>query len=240
MEYEDLLRLVDRTITIPYWDWSVATSRPYTSPVFLGTGAPGFGGSADPDTGCVSTGPFSAGGFEVTRPNGSVGCLTRMYGDFESFGRDLLEESLSRGVFAEVHNFVQLFLTANIRCFVGGEMCSPNAASDPLFLLHLARVDLFVQNWQERDKNNTIVRKSGKRDRLGHTLAPSLTVGDFSSNDALPYDVCVRYAPSSAGRSSDMGGGGRTRCVAESRFKDGGVALSEQAKAYLDRKCDKT
>lgn len=238
-EYEDLLRSVYRDITIPYWDWTVFTSNPYVSPVF--NTETGFGNSADPKTRCVTSGPFREGEFEVTYINGSSGCLTREYNDYTYFERDLIEGPLSLGVdmFREFHNFVQLFLTLNIRCFVGGEMCTTNAASDPLLLLHLARIDLFVQKWQDRDKTNEVVQRSNKADHLVLTLDPALTVADFCSNDQLPYGACVRYAPlEPVGASPDRSGTATVQCVSEEKLHDAaGMSLSEEGRQYLASTC---
>ena len=245
LEYEDLLRLVHTDITIPYWDWTTFTSTPYSAPVFNPTS--GFGDSADPVTGCVASGPFREGEFEVTYLNRSSGCLTRDYNDYTFFKREYLQGTLSLGtdLFNEFHNFVQLFLSLNIRCFVGGQMCTTNAASDPLLLLHLARIDLFVQKWQERAKNNDVVQQSNKADRLVLTLDPDITVADFCSNSDLPYDVCVRYAPlDPVGAASQEGSGGSgssdmnsAECVPEDRLVEGAGSLSDQARQYLASMC---
>lgn len=222
----------------------MSTSDPYMSPVFASTG---FGNSVDPKTGCVSTGPFREGKFEVTSLNGSSGCLTREYNNYTFFGRGLLESSLSLGanMFKDFHNFVQLFLTLNIRCFIGGEMCSANAASDPLYPLHLARVDLFIQKWQKRDKNNTVEQRSNRADPLVLTLDKSLLTSDFCSNDELTYGTCVTYAPlgpmgDSQGQSAGTQGQG-SQCVPVNRLNNGtGVLISGEARLYLSRTCSGT
>lgn len=240
LEYEDLLRLVHRDITIPYWDWSVSTSKPYSLPVF--DPIAGFGNTSKPETGCVSSGPFREGKFEVTYRNGSTSCLVRKYENFKFFDRAILERSLSLGTdnFREFHNFMQLFLTLNIRCFIGGQMCSSAAANDPLYLLHLTRVDLFVQKWQERDPNNLPVQQSNRGDSLVETFDESLRVFDFCANDKLPYETCVSYEPLDPvrERQKDLSGGDVLLCAPMGRLTDEG--LSDQARRYLSRVCDNT
>lgn len=240
LEYEDLLRLVQKNITIPYWDWSTSPSSPYAAPVFHPT--TGFGDASDPATGCVSAGPFRDGEFEVISPNGSLGCLMRKYGNYTFINRELLDKSLALSA-DMFHNFVQLFLTLNIRCFVGGAMCSTNTASDPLFPLHLARVDLFVQRWQERGEANSVVQRSNKADNLQHTLTESLSVSDFCSNDELPFGTCVKYAPLGPVGVVDEGEGPTVstfQCAPVDTLWRATGWLSEQASLYLTRTCDNT
>lgn len=239
LEYEDLLRLVDRDITIPYWDWSVLTTDPYSSPVF--DSETGFGDQSDPDTNCVTTGPFrEEGGFRVTTPNGSMSCLRREYGDFNFFNRDILFMSLQLGadMFDEFHRILQLFISLNIRCFVGGEICSTNAASDPLFLLHLARLDLHVQQWQDKDRSNSVVQLSSKGDVLVNSLDSSLLVSNFCFNEELPFETCVRYSPlDPVVARGELREGGEIRCAPENRLNEAAASLSEDDRLYLTRTC---
>ena len=66
-------------------------------------------------------------------------------------------------------------LARPVWCFVGGEMCTMNAASDPLYILHLARLDMLIQQWQERDKANVIIKWSDKTVPLVKSLSPLST-----------------------------------------------------------------
>ena len=121
-------------------------------------------------------------------------------------------------------------------------MCSLNPASDPLFLLHLARVDSFVQRWQELDGANSVVQGSNTADSLEHTLAESpLVVSDFSSNEDLPFGTCVKYAlldPVGVVEGSiDMQ---VLHCASMDKLRGAVGGLSEQASQYLMRTCDNT
>lgn len=239
LEYESLLRLIHKNLTVPYWDWSASPSSPYTALVFHPS--TGFGNTSDPETGCVTTGPFHEGNFNITSPNMSAECLTREHKNHTFVRREILNKSLSLP-FRDFHNFVQLFLTLNSRCIVGGEMCSTNAASDPLFLLHLARVDLFVRTWQEQDGANSVVQESSKADKLEHTLADgSLLVSDFSSNDELPFGACVKYAPlDPVGVVKEREGSANNEvlhCAPMDELRRAAGSLSEQATQYITRTC---
>ena len=195
IEYENLLRLVDNNITIPYWDWTVSPNSLFTQSVFDNT--LGFGNSVNQTTLCVSSGPFQEGQFEVT-PSAGGGCLMRAY--VESIlppTRELIENSflsLSASMFDDFHNAIFRFVNLMVRCIVGGDMCSVDAANDPLYLLQLARVDQIVDRWQSMDEDRASVRYAGDETPLDLTFDDSLLVLNFSSNKNLPYGMCIRYS----------------------------------------------
>ena len=195
LEYEDLLHLVNRNITIPYWDWSLLPTDPYSSPVF--DPVTGFGNSANNTTMCVTSGPFRENVFQVT-PSAGKECLRRAYGNFTYPSRSIIQNELldiPALMFDEFHRSLQLFLNLNVRCFVGGHMCEPNASNDPLYLLHLATIDLFFYLWQSLDAERATVRYAGDNTPLVLSFDNSSIVSNFFDNRNLPYNVSVRYAP---------------------------------------------
>ncbi len=170
-------------------------SRPYESSVF--DPESGFGNSADNVTMCVKSGPFQEGQFVVT-PSAEGTCLKREYAVFQYPSRSHIEEeflSLRADHFDQFHNSIQLFVSLNTRCYVGGHMCTPEAANDPLYLLQMSRIDLILERWQRMDNYRATVRYHDEKDPLVLTFDDSLAVSDFSNNSALPYSVCVKYAP---------------------------------------------
>ena len=191
LEYENLLRLVNNQITIPYWDWSLLSTTPYQSAVF--DPQTGFGNSSNVTSMCVNSGPFREGQYEVV----GGGCLKREYGDFQFPNRDLIDQflTLDASKFDEFHTSLQLLINLNVRCFVGGQICTPQAANDPLYLLQLTRLDQVFDEWQRQSSDNKNVRYTNENDPLVLTFDNSLLVSDFSCNDDLPYGVCVRYGP---------------------------------------------
>ena len=192
--YEDLLRVIDRSVTIPYWDWTVYPAEPYRSPVF--DTMLGFGDSADNVTGCVSSGPFREGEFNVT-PSAGGGCIRRRYRDFPFYNRQLFNAILSipADSFDEFHQTMQLFVHLNARCYLRGTMCSNHAANDPLYLLLLARLDVVLDSWQALDEERATVRFANDTTPLARTLGEaSLRVSDYSSNSNLPYGAAVCYS----------------------------------------------
>ncbi len=254
LEYEDLLRMVHHDITIPYWDWSFPSSTPYSTPLFnLNTG---FGNSSNLTTSCVTSGPFQESKFSVARPNtSSPKCLMRKYESF-IFPAGLPETLVSANVtsYTFFHAFVQIFLGLNIRCFVGGDMCSTRAPIDPLFMLHLAGMDRFVQLWQDNnpDDAHLLFASTNKGEGfLAHTFDSNLQLKDFGSNEELAYGTCVKYSPAIsqgllAVSSQDTGGTNRRASLSSlclqsgSLMSESGVRLSEMDEDFISSICNVT
>ena len=251
LEYEDLLRLIDTRITIPYWDWSLLPNDPYSSPVFDPQN--GFGDSSDNVTTCVNSGPFRVGEFEVTASAGG-GCLRRLYSNLMFPSRQIVNNilSLQASRFNEFHNSLQLFIQLNIRCFVGGQMCSMDAANDPLYPLHLTRVDIVLDEWQNSSPDRAAARYANENTQLVLSFDNSLVISSFSNNRDLPYGTCIQYAElqaqvqlsqSSIGSStrsiqqSDRPSSQRRMdCISEAQMKQ--LQMSEWEKNFMRRRCD--
>jgi hypothetical protein len=194
--YEDLLRVIDRSVTIPYWDWTLTPDRPYESQVF--DPVSGFGNSTDNVTHCVNSGPFREGLFR-TSPQAGDGCVKRTYRNFPFFNRQLLDSTLLAPAtsFTQLHSALQLFFHFQIRCFVGGTMCTNFASEDPVYLLLLAQLDRLLDAWQRQDEDRAGARYNDDPSPLVPTLnnmSEELKVSDYSSNKELPYGVSVCYS----------------------------------------------
>ena len=109
------------------------------------------------------------------------------------------------------------------------------------FSLHLSRLDLLVQEWQDRGDSNTVAQQCNTDDALVQTLDPSLSVSDFCLNEDLAYETCVRYAPLNPVGAVDEGPGkGDIQCAPENSLRRAAGFLSEEASLYLTRTCDNT
>ena len=190
IQYENLLREIDCKITLPYWDWTALPLNPYLSPVF--DPLTGFGDTSRSNDSCVSSGPFNFNDFSIT-PSAGGGCLKRDYRVQMFPTRAIVEQdllTLSATSFNEFHQFLQVLIHTNVRCYIGGQMCSPDAANDPLYLLHLAQIDFLFDRWQRIDPSRLNVRFASDNSTLSLT---NLMVSQFANNNALADDVCILY-----------------------------------------------
>ena len=193
IEYENLLQEVDCRITIPYYDWTVFTSSPYSSPVW--NDDTGFGKSSRPSDYCVDSGPFQVDEFFLT-PSAGGGCLKREYKDMTFPSRALVERdilTLHPSEFSEFHRILQVFVHNNVRCFIGGTLCTMDAANDPIFLLHLAMIDYIFNRWQSFSSDHLSARYAD--DDTALVLAGGqITVAQLHDNSNLPGGLAVCYA----------------------------------------------
>ena len=190
LEYEDLLQEVDCAVTIPFWDWTALPLSPYLTPVW--NPASGFGDSAREKDGCVENGPFRFDLFEIV----GGGCLQRDYRMQMFPTRQIIEQdllTLPAEEYALFHQFLQIFLHMNVRCFVGGQMCSDTPANDPVYLLHLAQIDSILSRWQDIDPAQAQILASDNSELV--LTGGSFVVSDFADNDNLPGGERVCYEP---------------------------------------------
>lgn len=190
LQYEDLLQEVDCRVTIPYWDWTALPMSPYMAAVWNPDS--GFGDSARSKDGCVENGPFRDGQFEVV----GGGCLQRVYRMQMFPTRAIVEQdllTLPAIEFSQFHRFLQIFIHTNVRCFVGGQMCSNDAANDPAYILHLAQIDTIFSRWQSIDSDRAAVYTDDTRELV--LSGGDLQVSDFADIENLPGDNRVCYEP---------------------------------------------
>lgn len=233
---------MDCRITIPYWDWTVNPRSPYTNPLFDNT--LGLGNSVGLHN-CINSGPLYAHKYHLT-PSAGSGCLKRNYhtGFYPSryiIERDILSKSAQH--FSYFHQMLQLFISVNVQCFLGGTSCSVNAANEPAFINHLAFIDSIFSRWQAQGEGRTTVRYANDHKLL--VLSGGLTVSQFSNNHKLPGGVSICYSSSGYTHSSRpylLTDNGITTAEFSCRMEDisGLVTLDEASKALLHKECSKT
>lgn len=248
IQYEDLLREIDCRITIPYWDWTALPMNPYMSPVF--SHVTGFGDASRHVDNCVSNGPFNYTHFLVT-PSAGEGCLERQYLLQMYPTRAIIEQdilTLPAEEFDEFHRFLQLFIFSNIRCYIGGHMCSADGANDPLLLLHMSQTDAIFSRWQNIDVLRLNARYASDNRPLVLTTSPAI-VSDYFNNRDLPDDVKICYGepefkshvPSSMAFLSDAlleitnNHDLRMGCVGEE-----GREMGANEQEFMERMCENT
>ncbi|XP_003387839.1 PREDICTED: sushi, von Willebrand factor type A, EGF and pentraxin domain-containing protein 1-like isoform X2 [Amphimedon queenslandica] len=250
LEYEDLLREVDCRITMPYYDWTILNTSPYIHPVYDDT--VGFGKSSRSSDNCVSSGPFNFNEYSLIDSAGG-GCLKREYSNMKFPSRALIERDVLTRPASEFSAFqrsLQLFIHTNVRCFIGGTMCTTDAANDPLFPLHLTMLDYLFSRWQSFDDLRLKVRYSTDNSPLA--LASDFTVAQFHDNSNLPNDLAVCYAEprvknhippglyfltqsfsDDADKKEDID----IACIAHEEFVNSGQSMTADDEAFVNRQC---
>ena len=243
LQYEDLLQEVDCRVTIPYWDWTAVPMTPYMTPVWNPDS--GFGDLARAKDGCVENGPFRFDRFEIV----GGGCLQREYRMQMFPSRAIVEQdllTLPAEDFTQFHQFLQLFIHINVRCFVGGQMCSDEPANDPAYILHLAQIDSIFSRWQAIDSQRASIYLNDNREL---ELSGGNLVSDYRDISNLPGDNSVCYEPAEfkthvpqsmqfmlhtleeMTNNSEL----RMTCVADKEM--GNVHMSQAAIDFMHREC---
>ncbi len=192
-QYEDLLRLIDPSVSLPFWDWTLLPSDPYINPVF--SPETGFGNSSDSDN-CVQDGPFRRDEFFLT-PVSIGDCLERLYQQGFLLSRDQLNNLILVKNSDEFSVFFKLLTVpyVSIRCAVGGTMCALNIAvppEDPLHILVLSFLDSIWDRWQQKSPEHLLAGYGSDGTPLVLTN-DTVTAMDYHDNSNLPYGLSVRY-----------------------------------------------
>ena len=144
LSLENLLRQVDCTITVPYWDWSAESQTWQNSLVW--SQQCGFGGNGNP----VTMGVFGSGNWQLT-PSAGSGPLRRSFGgDVPDCAAVAMIQRLGVAEFSNWHNLMSLNLHSSVHCIIGGTMCTQDSANAPEFFLHHGFIDQVWAAWQNK------------------------------------------------------------------------------------------
>ena len=140
LSLENLLRQIDCTITVPYWDWSAESQTWQNSLVW----APqcGFGGNGNP----VTTGVFRSGNWQVT-PSAGAGPLCRNFrGNVPDCASVSMIQRMSVSEFSDWHSVVYNSLHSSVHCIIDGTMCTQDSANTPEFFLKVVNLVTTTMN----------------------------------------------------------------------------------------------
>lgn len=192
---ENLLRRVNCQVTVPYWNWSLEPTTWQQSPVW--DPVLGFGGNGAPS--CVQDGHFVFPGWTVT-PSAGGDCLRRDFnGNVPGSAYVGMIQSQAVSSFVTWHQLLSSNLHDNVHCKIGGvsgDMCSVDAANDPIFFLHHAFIDKLWADWQNKGsayKNLAIYSGNTADMPGGHTS--SHTPSHYYDLDNQPDCIKVCYQP---------------------------------------------
>ncbi|RKP23830.1 hypothetical protein SYNPS1DRAFT_18034, partial [Syncephalis pseudoplumigaleata] len=149
--FENELRKHDKSIAIPYWDWSVDSQHPHLSPVLSPLY---YGGNGRGRHHCVPDTPFAK-----YRPRYVVGndypCISREYNDGNKLSPFSSTEDLAR-ITASSESMVWFYPRlearphAAVHLNLGNQFSGPSATNDPIFFAHHAFIDHLWALWQRR------------------------------------------------------------------------------------------
>ncbi len=142
---ENLLRGIDCSITVPYWDWSLE-SQNWQNSIVWDTQC-GLGGNGNPP---VSTGPFREDNWRVTPSAGGDPLLRNFQGTLPDCASVAMIQRLGVSEFDSWHSFVSGNLHNGVHCNIGGTMCSHDSANAPEFFFHHGFIDQIWASWQSK------------------------------------------------------------------------------------------
>lgn len=152
---EFLLRRIDPSVFVPYWDWGFDSQGPEDAPVFDDDPEIGFGRNGDLQDRCIKTGAFATWQPQYPFPH----CLKRQWAEtnrievFSSTDFIQIIISMSKNYLSFAPSLEQI-PHGQVHNAIGGlagdltTMASPN---DPLFFLHHANLDRYWAMWQASD-----------------------------------------------------------------------------------------
>jgi hypothetical protein len=193
LDFQDLVHTIDKTVTVPYYDFSIDSQAPANAVIWKY-----FGSSVK--NGCVPDGPF-AGANKCSYPNNH--CLARGFDPSgagmstltttETLGQitrnsanyTVLEEAIEYGYHAVLHNTVG---------GTSGDMAQMYSPNDPVFFMHHMFVDKLWYDWSNAHPSLTYLPTS---DRSTKMLPRGMAISALESSAAL----CYTYAQPGAGSS---------------------------------------
>lgn len=196
LQYENLLRRIDCTVTVPYWDWSVVSQTPWRGGAsdlwFFGNS--GFGGNGEQSPRqCVTSGPFRRGTWNVV-PSAGGGCLRRQFNltgnppDSVAVAEVLRTRALD---FDSFEISLRINLHDTIHCLIGGHMCSFDSAVSPEFMLHHGFIDKIWTDWQRQSIAHRNAHFPAVADNMPGTR--QLHARTILDNLRLPGGVRIQY-----------------------------------------------
>ncbi|XP_074609332.1 grixazone synthase-like [Acropora palmata] len=200
--YENLLRRVDCSVTVPYWDWSKMPGSAFNTTAassIWSSEDSGLGGDGEGIYSCVQTGPFRQDVWSIVPlppgiPTGpGPRCLARMF-----FGTPPDAIAVQRVLDIPLGNFsdFELMLRVNlhdlVHCLIDGTMCSLDSATAPEFFLHHGFVDKIWNDWQKKSESHKNVFFSNMSQRMPGTQVLPSKVLDLSQQ---PGGIRIEYQP---------------------------------------------
>ncbi|KAJ1970126.1 hypothetical protein IWQ62_000166 [Dispira parvispora] len=200
-KFEEQLQRIDPSVVLAYWDWSIDSADPSSSPIWET-----YGGTGTGDDQCMTEGEFANWqvyyGVNGTEPH----CLRRSFNRGTTLGPLFPPEYLEQ-TSRDTNNYTEWWDTlersphAIVHGFMGGDMLDMGSPNDPVFWLHHTFLDKLWSEWQDK---NSVTDRAYSGNNIDGTPAlltdeipgyPGTTVADvFDTTSRL---LCYEYSDSS-------------------------------------------
>jgi hypothetical protein len=197
-DFENKLRAIDPTVSLPYWDWAQDSNAPEQSYVW---GARYLGGNGGGPNDVVQTGPFAGWRPLNPQPHG----LKRHWSNGTRIAPWASPQSInsaisSSGSYDALRRAIEPVPHGTVHVNVGGDMSTLNGSpNDPLFWLFHAYVDKIWADWQNVHPMLALTsyggpNADGSAGRLSDTLPGFGTDTVGSIMDTRSPGLCYAYA----------------------------------------------
>ena len=189
LQLENLLRRVNCSLTLPYFDWS-AHSHAWSRASIWNSDSANLGGNGVCRSGrcCVQTGPFSQSQWRTT----TYQCLQRQFqGSVPDMPSVQLIVDMPLARFGTFETALRGTMHDGPHCAIGGTMCTDHSADAPEFFMHHAFVDSIWWRWQSRSPAR--LRHFFYNSRVRLIGASGQTAHQYHNQEKLPSNVAVCY-----------------------------------------------
>lgn len=227
MEFQRLLRTVDSSIVIPYWDWSYDSQAPELAPIWQSDWYGGNGRSGDR---CVTNGKFS--NYRPYYPQ--THCLQRQWDNGDRIYayyspqalRDLIDNSTPYDTFRQR---LEGAPHGQVHVSIGFDMSTMYSPNDPIFFLHHCFIDKLWADWQAVSPSRQNDYGGQNADGTPATLNDRLTPLNYNVRDVMnTRNLCYVYAPIRATSRSMM------RPVASDNSSNNGFTANDSNESKSD------
>lgn len=212
--FEKALQAVsgNKSLGVPYWDWTDDASNPFNSPIFANDFMGGNGDTSDGSY-VVRTGPFRYGNWTIVNESGNPviywnnrfnGALKRNFGaaitgfptldqlnnavwirNYDSPTYDQNSSNSARNAIEGFANGPQLH--NRIHRWIGETMRNSTAPNDPIFYLHHSMIDRCWARWQSGNGSDTYITNPNQVPYRHGLDDPMLPWGNVTPRQMLYY-----------------------------------------------------
>ncbi|MGH2837005.1 MAG: tyrosinase family protein, partial [Thermoleophilaceae bacterium] len=207
-DFENKLRAIDPTVSLPYWNWAQDSNAPEQSYIW---GARYLGGNGGGPNGVVQTGPFADWRPLNPQPHG----LRRQWSNGSRIAAWASAESVNSaiarsGSYDALRRAIEPVPHGKVHVNVGGDMSTLNGSpNDPLFWVFHAYVDKIWADWQNAHPTFALTsyggpNADGSAGRLSDALPGFGTDTVQSIMDTRSPALCYAYAERAAANAPTL------------------------------------